>query len=77
MEKKFITIQDAAKLLSISIPTIKNYVKDGLIPSYKVGGRRLFDPDELVEWVKSKRDKRYKEPKSKEGWYMSFHNENS
>ena len=76
MEKRFITIQDAAKLLSLSVPTIKNQVKEGLIPSYKVGGRRLFDPDELVKWVKSKRDKRYKEP-SKEGWYMSFHNENS
>lgn len=66
MEKRFITIQDAAKLLSISIPTIKNYVKQGLIPSYKVGGRRLFDPEELVEWVKSKKDDRYKEPASKE-----------
>lgn len=60
MGKKFITIQDAAKLLSISVPTIKNQVKHGLIPSYKVGGRRLFDPDELVTWVKSKKDKRYK-----------------
>ena len=66
MEKRFITIQDAAKLLSISIPTIKNHVKQGLIPSYKVGGRRLFDPDELIEWVKSKKDERYKEPASEE-----------
>lgn len=65
MKKRFIIIQEAAELLSLSVPTIKNQVKQGLIPSYKVGGRRLFDADELVEWVKSQRDKRYKELKSK------------
>lgn len=65
MNKKFISIQEASELLSLSVPTIKNQVKRGLVPSYKVGGRRLFDPDELFEWVKSQRDKRYKEPKSK------------
>ena len=67
IEKRFITIRDAAKLLSLSVPTIKNQVKEGLIPSYKVGGRRLFDPDELIEWVKSKKDPRYRGPKTKAG----------
>ena len=66
MEKRFITIQEAAKLLSLSVPTIKNQVKQGIIPSYKVGGRRLFDPEELVEWVRSKKDERYKGPTSQE-----------
>ena len=66
MDKRFITIQEAAQLLSLSVPTIKNQVKQGIIPSYKVGGRRLFDPEELVEWVRSKKDERYKGPTSHE-----------
>lgn len=56
MEKKFITLSEAAGLLSLSKPTINRFIAQKEIPNYKVGKRRLFDPEDLVAWVKSHRD---------------------
>jgi hypothetical protein len=28
----------------------------GAVPSYKIGGKRLFNRRELIEWVKSQRE---------------------
>jgi len=61
MEKKFLTIQEASDLIRLKIPTIKKLISLGRIPSYKVSGKRLFDRDELIEWVKSQKDHRYQE----------------
>jgi excisionase family DNA binding protein len=56
MENKFLTIKETSELLRINISTINRFIKEGKIPSYKVGKRRLFDRDELIEWVKSQKD---------------------
>lgn len=56
MDKKFLTFTEAADLLRISKPTVERLVAEKRIPSYKIGKRRLFDPEELVEWVKSHRN---------------------
>jgi len=62
MEQKFISAKEAAKLLGLSRSTIDRNVRAGLMPSYLVGDRRLFDPEELVEWVKSHRNDKPKKP---------------
>jgi excisionase family DNA binding protein len=59
METKFLTIQEASDLIRLKVPTIKRLISLGKIPSYKVSGKRLFDRDELIEWVKSQKDDRY------------------
>jgi excisionase family DNA binding protein len=59
MEKKFLTIQEASDLIRLKVPTIKKLISLGKIPSYKVSGKRLFDRDELIEWVKSQKNDRY------------------
>lgn len=59
MEKIFLTIQEAADLIRLKVPTIKRLVAMGKIPSYKVSGKRLFDRQELIDWVKSQKDNRY------------------
>jgi excisionase family DNA binding protein len=59
MEKIFLTTQEAADLIRLKVPTIKRLVAMGRIPSYKVSGRRLFDREELIQWVKSQKDDRY------------------
>lgn len=56
MEQRFISAVEAAKLLGLSRSTVDRHVKAGRMPSYLVGDRRLFDPEELVEWVKSHRN---------------------
>ena len=68
MEKKFISAPEAAELLGLSRATVDRHAKKGSMPSYLVGDRRLFDPDELIEWVKSHRNDRAKRaPKKKKG----------
>ncbi|MBU1209000.1 MAG: helix-turn-helix domain-containing protein [Proteobacteria bacterium] len=71
MNKKFITFSEAMNLLSLSRQTINRFIARGEIPNYKVGKRRLFDPEELVKWVKSHRNdkpkKAKKAPKKKGG----------
>ena len=60
MEEKFLTTKQAAAFLKISVPTIFRYLGDGKIPSYKIGKKRVFDREELVDWVKTgKSDPRF------------------
>ena len=61
MEDIFLDIKEASKFLKISLTQINRLIKKGEIPSYKAGGRRLFDRDELIGWVRSKKDKRFTE----------------
>jgi excisionase family DNA binding protein len=56
VDKIFLTFIEAAQFLRLSKPTVERFVAEGKIPSYKVGKRRLFDRDELIEWVKSHRE---------------------
>lgn len=56
MDKNFITFSEAGKLLRLSRQTIHRFIARREIPSYKIGGRRLFDKEELVEWVKRHKD---------------------
>lgn len=56
MEKRFISPKEAVQFLGLSRPTIDRLVKRRAMPSYMIGHRRLFDPEELIEWVKSHGD---------------------
>ena len=56
MEKRFLSSADAAIFLGVSRPWIEKLVARKAIPSYKIGKRRLFDKEELVEWVKAHKD---------------------
>jgi excisionase family DNA binding protein len=55
METEFLTLKEASKFLRISVATLNRFMREEKIPSYKVGGRRLFDKTELIEWVKEHR----------------------
>ncbi len=56
MEDKFLTYAEAIQFLKLSRATIDRLIAKKGIPNYKVGKRRLFDRDELIEWVKSHED---------------------
>ncbi len=56
MEKKFINIKELSTVVGLGLGTINKYIKEGAIPSYKVGKRRLFDKDEIVEWIKNHKE---------------------
>jgi len=53
--EKYLTIREASNFLKISTSILNRWISQNNIPSYKVGDRRLFDRDELIEWVKTHR----------------------
>ncbi len=58
MEDKFLNVKETSQFLKLHISTINRLIEAAEIPSYKVRKRRLFDREELVEWVKSHRDRK-------------------
>ncbi|MGA2958095.1 MAG: helix-turn-helix domain-containing protein [Thermodesulfobacteriota bacterium] len=67
MEKRLISIREVSELISISQPTINRMIEAKTIPSYKIGKRRLFDPEEIWAWVKKQKDdgKKPRKPKGR------------
>ena len=47
-EEKLISVEEAAELFQVSIPTIFNWKKQGKISSYKVGRRVYFKKNEII-----------------------------
>lgn len=52
MGSEYITLKEAAKFLRIGVATLHRLLKEEAVPTYKIGGRRLFDKSELDDWVK-------------------------
>ena len=46
--------KQAAKLLNVSLATIDNYRRNGLIPSYRIGSAVRFKRSELIEAITAK-----------------------
>ena len=56
MSKTLITVEDAAKLLGVKRQSIYLWVRQGLIPCYRIGKRLIkFDADELLSCFKVER----------------------
>ena len=61
IENEFITREATAKRLGLSLPTLNEYSKIGLIPSYRIGSRVRYKSNEVeaalqkVQSVKGKR----------------------
>lgn len=47
--EEFATRMEVAKLLKITLPTLHDWTKQGLINSYKIGKRVLYKLDEVKE----------------------------
>lgn len=47
--EKLLTRSEVSELLSISLPTLRNYVKRGLIKEYRMGSRVLYKSSEVLE----------------------------
>src|SRR5665811_1970155 len=50
-----LNVKDAARLLSVSEKTIYRWVKQELVPVYKVNESYRFNRAELLEWATSRR----------------------
>ncbi len=52
-ENEFLTIDEAAKLVKLSKPTLYGLVHKKSIPYSKKGKRLYFQKSELLDWIKS------------------------
>ena len=55
MKQNLLTIKEAAEYLRISIPGIYRLTSQKRIPFIKLGQRVLFDLQDLVIWLNSKK----------------------
>ncbi|GGF34424.1 helix-turn-helix domain-containing protein [Echinicola rosea] len=46
-KEKFLTRQEAAKTLKVTLQTLHNWTNSGLLKSYSIGGRVLYRTDEV------------------------------
>ena len=49
------TVRDVAVLLGVAEQTIRKWVWERRIPSVKIGGRRMFERDEIIRWIEENR----------------------
>lgn len=66
-----LTITQAAKLITLSVPTIYNLVQRSKIPVSKQGKRLYFSKVELIAWIKQGRKKTAAEISSEADLYIS------
>lgn len=52
-DNEFIDNREVSKLLKISIQTLNNWRKKGIVKSYNIGKRALYKKQEIIESVKS------------------------
>jgi nitrogen PTS system EIIA component len=50
-----LTVKDAASILNVSEKTIYRWIKQQIIPSYKINEQFRFNKTELLEWATSRR----------------------
>mgnify|MGYP001766883468 CR=1 FL=1 len=56
-EDKLLTIKEASRLLSLTVPTVYGLVQRREIPVCKKGKRLYFSKSEVIEWIKTGRKK--------------------
>lgn len=48
-DNEYISRKETARILGISLPTLNNYTKRGLISSYRIGSRIRYKKDDVLE----------------------------
>ena len=52
VERIFLTFQETQEFLGVSHQTLYKLMSQGL-PSHKIGKKRVFLKDDLIQWIKS------------------------
>jgi excisionase family DNA binding protein len=53
VKNKYYNIEEVSKALHLARPTLYAYVNKKKIPHIKLGGRLLFQKDEIMTWLDS------------------------
>ena len=54
--ESMMTVRQVAELLGVHENWVYDQAAHGELPSYKIGGTRRFDPDELRGWIAEHRE---------------------
>ena len=54
--ESMMTARQVAELLGVHENWVYDQAANGALPSYKIGGTRRFDPDELRGWIAEHRE---------------------
>lgn len=55
MDRVLVTVTEAARLLSVSRPTIYKWCNTAGFPAVKIGGCTRIVVDDLIDWAKAQR----------------------
>ena len=51
---------EVVELLKISLPTLNNWSKSGIVQAYRIGNRVLYKADEIEKAIRSVKNLKYK-----------------
>jgi excisionase family DNA binding protein len=60
--ESMMTVRQVAELLGVHENWVYDQAANGELPSYKIGGARRFDRDELRGWIAEHREAERKQP---------------
>ena len=69
-----INLKDVSKLTELSTPTLYGYVQRNEIPYYKKGNRLKFFKSEIIDWIKTGKQKTLKELEAENDEFLSNSN---
>ena len=58
MSKQYLTVEDVANLLNVSIDTVRNWIKQKKLEAYKVGRDYRISHEQLAKFMEERRTKR-------------------
>jgi excisionase family DNA binding protein len=58
--KPYLNRFEVAELLKISLPTLNNWSKSGIIQSYRIGNRILYKTEEIDQAIQAVKNLKYK-----------------
>ena len=64
--ESMMTVRQVAELRGVHENWVYDQAANGELPSYKLGGTRRFDPDELRGWITEHREVDRKQPERRE-----------
>ncbi len=53
---RLLTARETSELLRVHLVTLYSWVREGRIPSLRLGRKRLFDPEAVRRWLETHRD---------------------
>ena len=59
-EDEFLTREETAKILKISLPTLHSYSKKGILQSHRIGRCIRYKKSEIIEAVKEVKNLKYR-----------------